>query len=697
MAAEDRRRGLDDLRSTIDRWNYEYYVLDDPTVPDADFDAAMQEVRAIERDHPEWITPESPTQRVGTVSAGGFNEIRHPRPMLSLSNVFRFEELSDWSERALRFAGVDQLSYVTEAKIDGLAIALTYRDGIFAHGATRGDGTTGDDISANLRTVRAIPLRLDTTHDSAPGVIEVRGELYMRKDDFAKLNAGIEEAGGKPFMNPRNSAAGSVRQKDPAVTAKRPLRFISYGIGYADDGSIPPTHSDALDLLRRFGFDASPGAECHDDIDSVWRACQHWQARRHNLPHEIDGVVVKVDDLRQQEEIGYVAREPRWATAFKFPAVQQTTTVEDIVINVGRTGSLNPLAHLAPVNIGGVTVSRATLHNEDEVARKDIRIGDTVIVQRAGDVIPQIVQVVLDRRPAGAIPWQMPDTCPACGQPAIREPGEAMRYCSNATCPAQRKERIHHFVSRGAMDISGLGEKLADRFVDLGLIYDVAGIYTLDMDTVAAIDGLGETSAHNLGAAIASTKEQPLWRLLHGLGIRHVGERTARLLADRFGSLGSLMVAPEEQISAISGIGTVVAKALVDFFGEEPNRDLIRRLKAADVRTVDPHERGVGSALKDAKVVLTGRLAAMTRTEMEERLRQAGANVTSSVSKKTTLVVAGEDAGSKADKARSMSVPVLDEVELYAVLDGDATLADILATHEKSAPDGSSGTGSDLR
>ena len=686
MSTQDSRRRLDDLRASIDRWNYQYFVLDDPTVTDAEYDAAMRELRAIEAEHPELITPESPSQRVGAATTTGFAQVRHPRPMLSLSNVFSRQGLEEWAQRASRFAGVDRLAFVTEAKIDGLAIALTYVNGVFHHGATRGNGAVGDDISLNLRTVRAIPLRLNPIDEPTPGVIEVRGELYMRRDDFVQLNERIMELGGKAFMNPRNAAAGSVRQKDPAVTARRPLRFISYGIGYVGDGVISPTHSGALGRLRAYGFDASPGAECHDDIDSVWRACEQWQQRRHDLPHEIDGVVVKVDDLRLQDEIGYVAREPRWATAYKFPPIQQTTVVEDIVVNVGRTGSLNPLAHLAPVNIGGVTVSRATLHNEDEVARKDLRIGDTVVVQRAGDVIPQIVTVVPERRSADSIPWQMPDICPVCGQPAVREPDETMRYCTNATCPAQRKERLHHFVSRGAMDISGLGERLADRFVDLGMIHDVADIYTLDFNAVSKLEGLGEASAANLRDAIAATKDQPLWRLLHGLGIRHVGERTARLLADRFGSLDRLATASEEEISAISGIGSVVARALAEFFAESPNRDLIQRLKHVGVRTQDTREDRERGRLEDCTVVLTGRLESMTRPEAEERLRRAGANVTNSVSKKTTLVIAGGDAGSKADKARSINVPLIQERDLIGLLDGSTTLADVLAQDSQPPP-----------
>jgi DNA ligase (NAD+) len=669
---------IEALRADINRWNYEYFVLDQPTVTDAEFDAAMRELREIESTNPELVTPESPTQRVGAAATAGFAEIAHPRPMLSLSNVFDRRELEAWAERALRLSGETKLTFVTEAKIDGLAVALTYVDGMFHHGATRGDGTTGDDISANLRTVRAIPLRLHDGNGSMPGIIEVRGEIYMRKDDFARLNDSIMTNGGKPFMNPRNAAAGSVRQKDPAITATRPLRFISYGIGYIERGVTPPTHSAALQLLRGYGFEASPGAECWDDLEGVWQACEKWQSRRDELPYEIDGVVIKVDALRHQEEIGYVAREPRWATAFKFPAIQQTTTVKDIVINVGRTGSLNPLAHLTPVNIGGVTVSRATLHNEDEVARKDIRIGDSVVVQRAGDVIPQIVKVIEERRPAGAQPWQMPEQCPSCGEPAIREVGEAMRYCTNATCPAQRKERIHHFISRGAMDIPGLGEKLADRFVDLGLIHDIADIYTLDWEKVAQLEGLGATSASNLRRAVEMSKNRPLWRLIHGLGIRHVGERTARLLADRFASLNVLMNASSEDIGGINGIGPAVAKATVEFFREPPNRDLIQRLQAAGVKTEDDRTAESAAALRGCTVVLTGRLDTMTRPAAEERLRQAGANVTSSVSKKTSFVIAGEDAGSKAARARDLKVPTIDERDLVALLNGEIAVQDLL-------------------
>ena len=678
MDAATTQRRLDDLRQSVDRWNYEYYVLDQPTATDAEYDAAFNEIRSIEADNPELVTSESPTQRVGTTPQAGFAEVAHPRPLLSLSNVFSSEELDAWYARTVRFASTGDLRFVTEAKIDGLAIALTYVEGRFDHGATRGNGSHGDDISANLRTVRAIPMRLAGDGLASAGTVEVRGELYMRKADFERLNRGIEDAGGKPFMNPRNAAAGSVRQKDPAITARRPLRFIAYGIGYVHGRPAPESHWDSLVRLRAAGFDASPGAECHDGIDEVWTAAERWLTKRHETPFEIDGVVIKVDDVRQQEEIGYVAREPRWATAYKFPAIQQTTTVEDIIINVGRTGSLNPLAHLAPVNIGGVTVSRATLHNEDEVARKDIQIGDTVVVQRAGDVIPQIVKVIGERRPDDAVPWRMPDNCPSCGEPVSRAPGEVMRYCTNATCPAQRKERVQHFASRGAMDIAGLGDKLVDRFVDLGLVRDAADLYGLDWEAISGLERLGELSAANLQRAIEQSRDRPVWRLVHGLGIRHVGERNARLLADRFGSLLTLTMADHDAIAAVGGIGPIVATSVRAFFAEGPNLDLIERLTRAGLRVAEDRSDDAGGIFAGAKVVLTGRLSAMTREDAEERLRQEGATVTSSVSKKTTVVVAGEEAGSKVEKARALGVPIIGESDMAEILAGSVTLAEAI-------------------
>ncbi len=670
------QRRLDELRRTIDRLNFEYHVLDQPSATDAEYDALMRELRRLEEQHPQLISPDSPTQRVGAAPQSGFGQIAHPVPMLSLSNVYGEAELLAWDQRIRRIVPGSAITFVTEPKIDGLAVAITYVDGTFDHGATRGDGFVGEDITANLRTIRNLPLRLRHAEGRVvPRVLEVRGEVYMRKGDFARLNERLERDSGKSFMNPRNAAAGSLRQLDPRITATRPLRLFVYGIGYAEGGDTPSRHHDALDLLRTLGFVASPEAALHPAIDDVWERCVWWQERRYELDFEIDGVVIKVDDVRLQEEIGYVAREPRWATAYKFPALQQATRVRDIVINVGRTGTLNPLALLDPVNIGGVTVARATLHNEDEIARKDIRIGDPVVVQRAGDVIPQIVKVIAERRTGDERPFTMPSDCPSCGAPTHREPGVAMRYCTNAACPAQLKQRIHHFVGRHAMDIAGLGEKLADRFVDLGLLSDVADLYNLDWDRIAELERLGDKSAANLRASVEGSKNHPLARLLFALGIRHVGERSAGLLADRFGSIAAILAASRDDIGAIGGIGPVVAASVFDFFQEPRNREIIAKLERAGVRTADSTAdvQGNGAGpLAGKTVVLTGRLATMTRGQAEERLRRAGATVSGSVSKKTTFVVAGEEAGSKADRARELKVAIIGEDDLLALLEGNA-------------------------
>lgn len=672
MAEEVLQRSVDELRAKIDRWSYEYHVLDEPTVTDAEYDEAFNELRKIEEEHPELVTPESPTQRVGEFEKSEFPEHQHPRAMLSLSNVYNREEMEAWATRAERFAGREDLTYVTEPKTDGLAVALTYVNGMLDVAATRGNGLIGDNITPNIRALRTIPTRLHKPKVlPMPGTIEIRGEIYMRRSDFEALNRRMEENGGKAFMNPRNAAAGSIRQKDPGITAQRPLRMFAYQIGYILDGEMPETQYDALAFLRELGFPTSLDAERHNSIDEVWERGEYWLDRRDDLDFEIDGMVIKVDDLSLQDEIGYVAREPRWATAYKFPAIQQTTKVLDIVINVGRTGTLNPLAHLEPVNIGGVTVSRATLHNEDEIARKDIRVGDTVIVQRAGDVIPQVVKVLEERRTGDEVPYQMPEQCPVCGAQTHREPGVAKRYCTNAACPAQLKERIHHYVGRSAMDIEGLGEKLADRFVDLGWINDISDIYHLDMEQVASLEGFGEKSAENLSAAIEKSKQQPLWRLIHGLGIQHVGSRTAELIASRFGSMNALIAASVEEIEEIPGIGKIVAQSVYDFAQEERNQKLIGRLTASGLTVSEERDETDGARpLEGYTLVLTGKLDTMTRPEAEAALKAAGANVTSSVSKKTSAVIAGADAGSKATKAEQLGVPLLGEDGIGTLLSG---------------------------
>jgi len=686
------QRRVEELRHTIERLNYEYFVLDQPSATDAEYDALMRELRELEGAHPELASPDSPTQRVGSTPQAGFAEVAHPVPMLSLSNVYSEEELRAWLQRNRRILPRTEFGFVTEPKIDGLAVALTYQDGSFHHGATRGDGSTGEDITANLRTIRNLPLRLARADgDALPRVIEVRGEVYMRRADFARLNERLEREGGKTFMNPRNGAAGSLRQLDQRITATRPLRLFAYGIGYAEGMPLPRSHHDVLALLRRFGFDTSPDAALHTEIDSVWARCCWWQERRSDIPFEIDGVVIKIDDARHQEELGFVQREPRWATAYKFPAIQQTTRVVDITINVGRTGTLNPLARLEPVNIGGVVVSRATLHNEDEIARKDIRIGDWVVVQRAGDVIPQVVKVLEERRTGEERPFAMPDTCPACGAPTHREPGVAMRYCTNSACPAQLRERVSHFASRNAMDIAGLGEKLGNRFVDLGYVHDIADIYALDWEAVAALDRLGEKSVANLRAAVERSKQRPLARLIFALGIRHVGERSASLLADRFGSLDAIAAATLEEISAVPGIGPIVGQSIYDFFHEPRNLEVVAKLAAAGVRMSEPRADGGNGTgpLVGKTFVLTGRLEKVTRPQAEELLRRAGATVSGSVSKRTSYVVAGEEAGSKADRARELQVPIIDEQQMHALLAGETgTIGEAGAPEAPAAEDG---------
>ena len=525
-------------------------------------------------------------------------------------------------------------------------MAITYIDGRLDRGATRGDGFVGEDITANIRTIKSIPLRLQA--ESPPPVIEVRGEVYMRKADFERLNEGILEPGGTPFMNPRNSSAGSLRSSIPA---SRPVVHC----GSSPMASVTfRAHRCRRRMRARwscfegYGFDASPGARECATIEEVWALCLEWQERRHDLDYEIDGVVIKVNDVRLQEEIGFVAREPRWATAFKFPAIQKTTVVEDIEINVGRTGTLNPTAHLAPVNIGGVLVRRATLHNEDEIARKDIRIGDTVVVQRAGDVIPQVVMVLTDHRTGTEVPFEMPEKCPSCGSPTFREPGEAMRYCTNSACPAQLKEHLHHFVARTAMDIDGLGSKLTDRFVDLGWLHDAADIYYLDWKAVEELEGLGEKSAENLRNAVEASKNRPVARLVNALGIRHVGERTAALLADRFHSIDRMAAASLEEINSVAGIGEIVADSIHRFFREEHNAGGHRETSLAGLRMAEAASESTGSShLIGTSFVLTGRLETYVTSTGGRTAEGAGATVTGSVSKKTNFVVAGEEGAAK--------------------------------------------------
>ncbi len=658
------RQRVEELRELIRRYNYEYYVLQQPSVSDAEWDALFHELKALEEAHPELVTPDSPTQQIGAEPAAGFTQVRHEVPMLSLGNVFSRDDLERWLRQVYRLAGREQLDFVVEAKIDGVASSLLYRDGRLQRGATRGDGFVGEDVTANMRTIRDVPARL-TANPEPPGILEVRGEVYMRRSEFESMNAERVERGEPAFANPRNAASGALRQLDSRITATRPLRLYVYSGVTSADG-LPERHSAILAMLAELGLTTSPDYAVCASIEEIWERCEWWYERRSDLDFDIDGVVVKVDDTRLYDEIGTVAREPRWAIAYKFPAMQAVTVLEGIEINVGRTGSLNPLAHLRPVQIGGVTVSRATLHNEDEIRRLGVKIGDTVVVQRAGDVIPKILSVVEAARDGDEVEFVWPDHCPVCGSSIERVEGEAMSYCVNtANCPAQLRESVAHFVSRGAMDIEGLGAKLAARFVDTGLIRSLADVYHLDWDAILQMEGMGEKSVERLQRSIDASKDQPLARVLFALGIRHVGERNAQLLAEHFGSIAAIAAASPDELAGVPGVGPVVAQSIHDWFAEPRNQELVATLTVSGL-TVEQErpEPPPSSEWQGLTVVLTGRLASMTRPEAEERLKRLGARVSSSVSRKTSLVVAGEDAGSKADKAREYGVTIIDEDEL---------------------------------
>ena len=659
------------LREQIDRANNAYYVLDAPEISDAEYDRLFRELQALEAAHPELQSADSPTLRVGAIATTALAKHTHRRPMLSLANAFSAEELAAWEERNARLVPeVKRAGYTTEVKIDGSAVSLTYEKGKLTVGATRGNGTIGEDVTVNLRTINDIPLSLKGSNH--PLLMEVRGEVYFPFASFTRTNKEREKEGETLFANPRNAAAGALRQLDPQITASRPLAFYTYQLGYVEaDGVRPPrTHWDRLQWLRALGLPVTGDAVRCGTIDEVWERCQWWLERREALDFEIDGAVIKVDSVNLQDELGQVAREPRWAVAVKFPSVQGTTTLLDIEINVGRTGSLNPLARLEPVVIGGVTVSRATLHNEDEIRRLGLLIGDRVIVERRGDVIPKIVKVIEEARDGDEREFVWPDRCPSCDATVERVEGEAMSYCTNASCPAQLKERIAHFASRGAMDIDTLGGERVAQLVDQGLVGDVADLYTLDRERLIALERFAEKSADNLLAGIERSKTRPLARAIFALGIRHVGERNAGLLAGRYGGLAELCGASQEELAAIGGIGPVVAESIADFCREERNQQLIKKLAGVGVAP-----RGEGRAapadgpLSGKSFVLTGRLESMTRPAAAARLQALGASVVETVTKKTDYVVVGEDAGSKAARAEALKRPILDEAAFLAKLD----------------------------
>jgi DNA ligase (NAD+) len=657
------------LRAQIGKHNYRYFVLDSPEITDAEYDGLMRRLRALEDARPDLITADSPTQRVGGVASGDFAKVEHSVPMLSLSNAFSEEEVRAWERRVQRIVGDGTLDYTVEPKIDGLAIALHYEHGRFVRGATRGDGLVGEDVTSNLRAIAALPLRLQ---GEAPAYLEARGEVYMLKREFARLNERRDEAGESRFASPRNAAAGSLRQLDPAVTASRALRLFVYAVGRVEGVSFD-SHVETLGYLAERGLPVVSGMRLVQGIDAAWAGCQAWERERETLPFEIDGAVIKVNSIALQQELGAVGRDPRWAIAYKFAALQATTRVCGIMITVGRTGSINPTAVLAPVVIGGVTVSRAALHNQDEIDRKDIRLGDTVVVQRAGDVIPEVVRVILEQRPqpepARSV---LPERCPSCGSPIVREPGEAMAYCVAADCPAQREERLAHFASRGAMNIDGLGERLAQALVGSNLVRDVADLYTLSKEQLLQMDRLADKSADNLLRALETSKNRPLDRLLVGLSIRHLGTKGAETLAAAFRSIDALASADAEEVSSRAGVGPVVAASVADFFAQSHNQDLIRRLREAGVRLEVDGDDGQALPLDGQEFVLTGRLSSMTRGQAEAALKRLGARIGSAVTRKSSVVVAGEDAGSKLAKAQKLKVPVWTEEELLARLQAEA-------------------------
>lgn len=663
------------LRREIEEHNYRYFVLDAPTIPDAEYDRLMQRLRALEEAHPELVTPDSPTQRVGATPVSGFRPVRHSRPMLSLENAFSEEDVLAFGKRVsdrLRANGIDAkvIRFVGEPKIDGAAVSLRYEHGVLVLAATRGDGTTGEDVTHNVRTIRGVPLRLRMK--KPPAVLEVRGEVFMPKHAFEEVNRRAAENGDKVFANPRNAAAGSLRQLDARVTARRPLDVFFYGVGETEGWRLPTTQSGILEALQEIGLKTSPDWKRLDGIQGCLAYYDSIAKKRADLPYEIDGVVYKVDELEWQRILGFVARAPRWAIAHKFPAQEELTVVKRVEFQVGRTGALTPVARLEPVFVGGVTVSNATLHNMDELRRKDVREGDYVIVRRAGDVIPEIVSVVLERRPADARIVELPTHCPVCGSDVQRAEGEAVARCVGGLyCPAQRKEALRHFASRRAMDIEGLGPKIIDQLVESGLVKTPADLYSLEVEQLESLERMGEKSAKKLKDALEKSKETTFARFLYALGIPEVGEATATALAESFGSLEALMDADEEQLQAVPDVGPVVASKVRAFFQEPHNRQVIADLIARGVKWPAPvRPKASTHPFYGKTFVLTGTLSSMTRDEATERLKSVGAKVSSSVSRKTDYVVVGENPGAKAAKARDLDLKVLREEEFSRLLSG---------------------------
>lgn len=665
VALQEAKQRVEELRSLISYHDYRYYVLDSPEISDAEYDGLMQELRSLEERFPQLIAPDSPTQRVSGQPVEAFGIVQHRLPLLSLANAFNEDDLRAWHRRAVALSGRDNFALVCEPKMDGLAVALVYEGGRFVQGATRGDGWRGENITENLRTIRSIPLNVGK---DAPSRFEVRGEVYMTKKGFERLNEERAREGQPLFANPRNAAAGSVRQLDPRVTARRPLDIFIYALGWSED-SVPRSHWESLKWLASLGFRINPGNRLVRTIDEAQEVGRELLEQRERLDYDIDGMVVKIDDMDLHDRLGAAGREPRWAIAYKFPAIQATTKLIDIGVNVGRTGSLNPYAILEPVRVGGVTIKLATLHNEDDIRRKDIRIGDTVIVQRAGDVIPQVVGPVVSLRTGQEREYRTPERCPACGAPVYREEGEAMSYCPNTACPAQAFRQLEHFVSRGAVDIEGIGEKLAAALMQAGLVKDPADVYYLKMEQLVGLERMAEKSARNVLDAIEASKERPLSRVIFALGIRHVGSEVAEILAQEYGSLDALANATVEELQSIPGIGPKIAESIHAYFQAEGNRRLIEKLRRAGVRLESERAgRPAEGPLRGQQFVITGTLSSFSRTEAEERVERLGAKASSSVTRKTDYLVVGENPGSKLQKAQQYGTKTLSEKEFLELL-----------------------------
>ena len=664
---------LADLRARIRHHEERYYLLNDPEISDAEFDALVKELEALEREHPDLVSPDSPTQRVGGRPVEGFDTVEHAVPMLSLDNSYNPDELRAFDERlrrGLAEAGVatDAVPYVAELKIDGLSISLTYQGRRLVRGVTRGDGFRGEDVTSNVRTIRAIPLSMP---EAPTGRFEVRGEVYLPRAAFERLNRDREEREEPVFANPRNAAAGTMRQLDPREVARRGLGAFVYQL-IGDDSVVPGRHSEALALLRGWGLPVESHWRVCEGVDAVLEYCEEWKDRRLALPFDTDGVVIKLDELSLRARLGATSKFPRWAVAFKFPAEQATTRLLRIEVNVGRTGAVTPFAVLEPVRLSGTTVQMATLHNEQEVARRDIRPGDIVLVEKGGEIIPKVVKPVLTLRGADVVPWQMPTRCPSCGSALHRPDGEAVWRCVNSACPARLRRSLEHFASRRAMNIEGLGEALVDQLVSVGLVRDFADLYQLTAEQLQALERMGKKSALNLLGQIERSRSNDASRLLYALGIRHVGERAAQVLVAAFGSIAALETAPVEALQAVHEIGPVVALSVREYFDEPRNRELVRRLREAAVRTEAPASAGPPSSgpLSGKTFVLTGTLARMSREEATAALEARGAKVTGSVSRKTSYVVAGADAGSKLDRARTLGISVLDEQAFLDLIKG---------------------------